>query len=110
MKGGICKSFKWRNETPGNILSTLDQRGYLSVPPHTQCIHMEKEEHLTITEQNNNSNLRMLLTFKMRLETPLDTALASEGMLIRHKPHMKLFPLSKYIQRKGIPLPPHQMK
>lgn len=35
-----------------------------------------------ITEQSSNSNLRLLLTYKMCLVTPLDTALASKEMLM----------------------------
>jgi hypothetical protein len=42
------------------------------------------------TQQSMHSNLRMLLTFKMYLATPVDTALASKGMLMPHKLHMKL--------------------
>lgn len=68
--------------TPGNTLSTLDQLGCLSVPPPTLRIQMGKGEHLTITEQRIGSNLRMLLTFKIYLATPLATTLASKGMLM----------------------------
>lgn len=89
---GSANHFKGEMTHLGNTLSALDQLGCLSVPPHIQCIQMEKEKHLLITEQSINSNLRMLLTFKMCLATPLDTTLASKGMLIRHELHTNLFP------------------
>lgn len=50
---------------PGDTWGILDHLGCLRVPPAIQCIQTGKGKHLTIIEQDINSNLGMLLPLKM---------------------------------------------
>lgn len=60
----------------------VPKRANPSIPTPVQRIQKEKGENLMIAQQNSKSHLRMLLTFKTYLATPLDTILGPKEMLM----------------------------